>query len=159
MFNNEKIRELQKEVNHLRLIVGEYTKMTQGFEKEQGKIINNVELSLIGFHKEITDRYFDTLERILKVHTESSLISALANQIGKKDLDNLKSSLLQPFLEAKWEKEKEEKGQRIVNKGVLIIEERNSLHNEILQKEKQGEDVGLLKEQLKGFDKVLEMIK
>jgi hypothetical protein len=119
---------------------------------------NEVEARLLLFHKEITDRYFDTLERILKVHTETSLITALANQISPKTMADLKSSLLQPFLETKWKSEREEKGQKIVNAGEQIISEYDTLHTQMLQDEKQGKDISKTKLQLDVYKNLIERL-
>jgi len=82
-------------------------------------------------------------------------VAALGNE---KDLNNLKSSLLQPFLQNKWAKDKEQKGQKILNKGVAIIEARDKLHDEILVKERSGADVSKEKIQLETMDKILSEI-
>jgi len=118
----------------------------------------DVQRELVKFHKELTDRYFDTLERILRVHSESSLVTALAHQVNEKDLNNLKSSLLQPFLEAKWAKDKQEKGQNILNKGEVIIAEWERLHEEIITKERNGADVSKEKIQWAVLDKIVSEI-
>ena len=134
------------------------TDLKKHVENEIEKLKIEVSRQLVEFHKEITDKYFYTLEKILRVHTESSIVTALAHQVNEKDLNNLKSSLLQPFLQAKWDNDKAEKGQKILNKGVAIVEERTRLHNEILALERQGMNVNNKKERLAAFDWMLSEI-
>lgn len=119
------------------------------------KFNNDVEKRLLEFHKEITDKYFSTLEKILRVHTESSIITALAHNIDQRNLDNLKSSLLKPFLEAKWETEKQEKGERIINAGAQIIDEYDKLYKEMLEMEKKGEDISKVKVQVDTYANII----
>ena len=162
MFNSKEIKELTSSLDNLMQDFSQFAKenilLKSKIKETQDQIermeINN-ERTLVGFHKEITDRYFDTLEKILRVHTESSIVTALAHQINEKDLNNLKSSLMQPFLEAKWASDKAERGQKIANNGVAIIEERKRLHDEILSSERQGLNVDKEKERLVTFDWVL----
>ena len=162
MFNRKKVTMLKMSIDNLihdcaRLSI-EQISLKGSFNDFQNQIerlkIDN-ERTLVEFHKEITDKYFDTLEKILRVHTESSIVTALAHQINEKDLNNLKSSLMQPFLEAKWASDKNERGQKIVNQGVAIIEERKRLHDEILLSERQGLNVEKEKERLVAFDWIL----
>src|SRR3990167_1646658 len=165
MFNSKEIKKLTDSLDNLRQDFSQLAKenilLKSKIKETQDNIermeINN-ERTLVGFHKEITDRYFDTLEKILRVHTESSIVTALAHQVNEKDLNNLKSSLLQPFLQAKWDNDKAEKGQKILNKGVAIVEERTRLHNEILALERQGMNVNNKKERLAAFDWMLSEI-
>lgn len=116
---------------------------------------NEVEARLLSFHKEITDRYFSTLEKILRVHTESSIITSLAHNIDQRTLDNLKSSLMQPFLEAKWKADKEEKGEKIEGAGEQIINEFSRLRNQMLEMERKGEDIGKIKIQVEVYESIL----
>jgi len=78
---------------------------------------------------------------------------------SQKQFDDFKAKTLQPLLEAKWEQDKIKQGEKVLNKGAEIINERNRLHGEILVKERQGENVEKLKEQLKAFDWIVEEIK
>ncbi len=116
---------------------------------------NEVEKKLIEFHKEITDKYFSTLEKILRVHTESSIVTALAHNIDQRTLDNLKSSLLQPFLEAKWKADKEQKGEKIEKASEQIFSEFSKLHDEMLQMEKRGEDISKIKIQVNTYEDII----
>lgn len=166
MFNKklqERIEELEQKNKCLEEAFAEleqkFRNLDGDLNKDLGRFNNTFDKRLVEFSKEITDKYFSTLERILRVHTESSLVTALAHQVNQKDLNNLKSSLMQPFLEARWENEKKEDGKKIINKGEKIIEERNRLYADMLQREKQGENIDKIKEQLKGFDWILGEIK
>lgn len=170
MFGIEKLKEelnkLGREVSNLHDMCLEIKNRQDRIEESQRlntETVNNqievlkigVQKDLVEFHKELTDRYFDTLERILRVHSESSLVTALAHQVNEKDLNNLKSSLLQPFLEAKWAKDRQEKGQGIINKGEEIIKEWERLHEEIITKERGGFDFSKEKIQWDVLDKIV----
>ena len=97
------------------------------------------------FHKEITDKYFATLERILKVHSETSLITALAHQVNQKDLNNLRTTLLKPFIEEKWRQEEISKGEKtddnIKSFGQKLVIMRKELHEEMLRNERAGKNI------------------
>ena len=97
-----------------------------------------------------------------KIEEQQALIDSLLLSIisvKNEDLSNLKALLTQPLLEKKWAKQKQEDGQKIVNKGIQVIEKRNALHNEILKLEREGRNVDLAKEQLKAYDEIIEMIR
>lgn|SRR3990167_2338586 len=165
MFYKKEIKELTEKLEKLNKDFSQIVKQNMLLDDEIRKTQNDMERlkidnerALVEFHKEITDRYFDTLEKILRVHTESSIVTALAHQINEKDLNNLKSSLMQPFLEAKWSSDKADRGQKIVNQGVAIIEERKRLHDEMLTSERQGLNVDKEKEQIKAFDWILSIL-
>lgn len=104
---------------------------------------------------EITTKFFDTLDKIFRTSKEISLISTLANQVNGKDMANLRSQLLQPILEARWREEKNKKGERIINKGAEIIEKRDKLHKDIIDKERRGERVDNLKIKLEIYNEIV----
>ncbi len=116
---------------------------------------NNMEARLIEFHKEITNKYFEALEKIFRLNKEVSLINTLANQVSKKDITALNAGLMQPILAARWKEQEEHNGEKIMNKGERVIDKRKSLHEDILMKEKRGIDVKDLKQQLVSLDWVI----
>ncbi len=120
---------------------------------------NANERRLIEFHKEITERYFETLDKIFRFNKEISLIDTLARQTNDKDFALLKSAFMQPVLQARWDDKRKKDGAKILSKGEEIILKQKELHKEILEKEKAGENVALLREQLKAYNQILEMIK
>ena len=160
MFTNKKILELENENKKLRL---EFKIMSDDFSFRlcqqadeiknlrlniENKIIqhtNEIETRLNLFHKEITDKYFATLERILKVHSETSLITALAHQVNQKDLNNLRTTLLKPFIEEKWRQEEISKGEKtddnIKSFGQKLVIMRKELHEEMLRNERAGKNI------------------
>lgn len=118
-----------------------------------------LEKRLLEFHNEVTGRYFDTLEKIFRSNKEISLINALAKQLDDKDFARLKAELMQPLLQARWAEEKRINGQQIVNQGEKVIDRRNKLHDEIIEREKSGEDVKMLKERIQELDWIIKGIK
>jgi hypothetical protein len=163
MFNLEKIEAVSKKNDELRerieILEDANRVLKQEVENTLQKANNELERRLIEFHGEVTERYFDTLEKIFRLNKEISLINTLAGQVKDKDFADLKAQMLQPLLEARWKDKEKSDGEKIVNKGQHIILERKKLHDEMLLEEKQGKDVKDKKEQLKAFDKILEMIK
>jgi len=135
------------------------TELRNEFNLIIGKLENDIEKKLIEFHKEITERYFETLEKIFRLNKEISLINTLAGQVKDKDFADLKAQMMQPLLEARWAEKRKEDGQKIINNGEKIILQRQALHNEMLLMEKKGQDISKMKEQLKVYDAILEEIK
>lgn len=156
MFNNKRISELEIKfndkivllTNHINEINTKLLKLPN-IDIEFNKLKNEIEKRLIEFHKEITDKYFETLEKILRVNSESSLITALAHQVNQKDLSNLRSVLLKPFLEEKWKNEEIQKGfdvdKKLTTLGQQLIKMRKNLYDEMLIKEREGEDINEIK--------------
>ena len=170
MFHNRKISELSKkcgdlenEIEHIKTelirlrerdpeLENEFSNIRQLIDNRIVHHSNEVETRLLQFHKEITDRYFSALEKILRVHSESSLITALAHQVNQKDLTNLRSALLKPFLEEKWRQDEIDKGLRtdenIRVSGQQLVQLYKQLSEEILEKERKGEDFSEIKGKL-----------
>lgn len=134
-----------------------YVRNENDLLKKQASV--NTEERLVIFHKEISDRYFNTLENIFKFNKEIALLDKLASQVSDKDFDGLKAQLMQPLLESRWKEKEISEGQKIVNKGQLILRQKIDLQETIIQEEKQGKDVTKLREQLKAYNKILEAIK
>ena len=156
MFNNEKMQKLENRINEsVNLLTSENKELRFELNRNIIELKNELEGKLVHFHKEITDKYFSTLEKILRVHTESSIVTALAHNIDQKTLDNLKSSLMQPFLEAKWKADKEQKGETLLNNGEQVILEMDRLHKEMLETEKKGEDVSKLKIKVDTYKEII----
>lgn len=109
------------------------------------------------YQRFINQEYYEAIVKILSFNKK--MLCKVNPKINDDEIDKLKFQLEQKALEEKWIKEKQEQGHNIVNKGVLVIDRRKQLHDELLLKEKQGEDVSKLKERLKAFDEILEMIK
>lgn len=105
----------------------------------------------------LNQQFFEAFVKIIKFNKE--MISKYVppqNQNG--ELVKLEKEFEGKALDEKWNKEKELQGKKIINKGIAIIEERNRLHAEILLKEKNKEDVSVLKNRLSGFDWILREI-
>lgn len=131
------------------------------FKDALGNVKNEVDTKLIEFHKQITDKYFQTLEDIFRYNKEISLMNQLAKHIDDKDLAQLKTQLLQPVLEARWAKEKKEKGEAIEKNGEWVIEKRQRLHNQMLQMEKQTKpiaEIEAIKNQIIAFDVIIKKV-
>lgn len=73
----------------------------------------------------------------------------------RKEFESFKSGILKPLLAAKWEYEKAKQGQSVISRGAKIIEERNKLHEDMLAKERTGQDVEKEKIQLATMDKII----
>lgn len=129
------------------------------FARTIDKLKNDVDKKMIDFHREVTEKYFETLEKIFRLNKEISLMTQLAGQVKEKDLNNLQSMMLQPFLEARWDDKKKKEGTAILNKGASVIDKRNALHAQMLQMEKRGESVIAIKEQIKAFDWIISQVR
>lgn len=169
MFNNKKILELGKIRLEFKIMIDdlglrlcrqadEIKNITMNTDNRIIQHTNEIEARLNLFHKEITDKYFATLERILKVHSETSLITALAHQVNQKDLNNLRTTLLKPFLEEKWRQDEITKGnnaeENIKSSGQKLVIMRRDLHDEMLKDEREGKDTA----KFKGKIEILNMI-
>ncbi len=123
------------------------------------EINNKVDDKLLKFHKEISVKYFQSINDIFKWNKEISLIGKLSGQITDKESAKLRESLLEPSLREKWDEEEKAKGNKIVNKGQEVIKKRKALWERMLDMEKQGKDIVNINEQIKAYDDILEMIK
>lgn len=120
-----------------------------------GKIVNDVEKRLIEFHKEIMEKYFQTLEKILHFGKEISVIDSLAHRVNDQDLENLKRTIMQPIIEARYKEEANKVDDRVKSFGNEILNRRKELHETMIKKERQEEDVTNLKEQIALLDWVI----
>lgn len=149
MFGNKK---LKKEINDLRAYINDELYILKK------KLAIDTEERLVQFHKEISDRYFNSLENIFRFNKEVGLIDKLCGSVKDKDFADLKAQLMQPLLESRWKEKEIVDGQRILNKGQEVIQKKNALHNEIIQLEKQGKDVAALKHKLIAYNEVMGII-
>lgn len=142
--NSSDVAKLQAEKETLEARV-ELLKQSVSIE-----ISNFIDKKICEYQKWVNQEYYDVVAKI---------ISVIANDRNNAELKAIQGQLEQKTLEEKWRKEKERQGNAIVNKGVAIIEKREILHNEIIEREKRGENVDKLKERLKAFQEIVEMIK
>ena len=154
---NENTRaELQKDMKDVSCENDLVLKKINILDEKVNKAVSGLEIlvdkKLAEFERQIADKYFDTLEKIFRCNKEISLIQTLSNQVGEKDLAQLKSALLQPVLEAKWDAKKKDNANKIESGGMVIVKRMEELHNEIIVKERGGQDVSKLKEQMKSFE-------
>ena len=166
MFNHglqEKIDGLQEKGNELKIDF-ERTKLELNIklknEREDvdvaiAKFENKFEARLIQFHKEVTEKYFEALEKIFRLNKEVSLINALAGQAKDKDYALMRAQFIKPFLEQRWEEEKSIKGKKIESYGVWIQTERARMHEEMLTMEKQEKNTEAIKERIAAFDSII----
>ena len=183
MFNNEKIKKLEEEINRLESLVKELEGLILNTRNEGDKrfeLINNNSSNFefkIGdrldvfhkgiidrldtFHKEISDKYIKAIENLVQTTKETMLIDTLIKQVNEKDLDNLKRTLIQPILEERWKEEKEKKVKEteevLKSRGQKILEMRNDMYQRFLRLDREGKDTTLLKAQLELLDKILEV--
>lgn len=122
----------------------------------------DIETKLMCFRKEMLDeicgKFFDTLDRIFRTSKEISLITRLIDNNGS-DLGQLRSQLLKPFIEAKHREERIKQGEEIVNKGQKIVETRNKLYEEMIEKQRKGENIFNLKFKIEVYDEIIKMAK
>ena len=121
------------------------------------QVNNAVESKINEYRGWINAEYYNIVSRMLSVLTPLMFVNA--SNKDKEELKKLNEELSQKSLQDKWEKEKQAKGQAIVNKGVKILEMRQAIQATIIAKEKASQYVGDLKEQLKAYDAMLEVIK
>lgn len=160
LFN--RVSELEIEKTNLCALMG-------GLETDINKLkidIGNdkiyIENKFIEFRKEtldeITGKFFDTLDRIFRTSKEISLISTLINTNGA-ELGQLRSQLLRPYVDAKHREERIKQGEEIVNKGQKIIETRNKLYEEMIERQRKGENISNLKTKIEVYDEIIKSIK
>lgn len=159
------IDELNKVVSREHIAVEELRKEVESLKQENIKLHQdnllievNVEKRLALFHKEITDKYFATLQDIFRTNKEISLIDNLAKAIDDKELTKLKTSLMQPLLEAKWKDQEKQKVAQtegnIKSKGEKLVALQKELHDKYLVLNRQEQDTSVIEGQLK----ILELI-
>lgn len=156
---SEEIELIKKDVYELRVFVNSINDRT----KNSVAVLDmqkQVEERLNKFNINITDKYLETLEKNFNIAKEMFLVTTLTNvdKLTKNDFIDMQAKLMQPILEKKWEEDKKHKAKLIETSGHKILNRRNELRNQILDKEKAGENVDKLKEQLKAFDWIMEEI-
>lgn len=153
--------ENEKQTEWLRLRLDSVITLNKAYiniiEKEQERSDEKIK-EITNKLETVSAQYYETVKKILEFNKEVFIKEVFMSNIKDKEFESFRAGLLKPLLEAKWNKEKEEKGDNIINKGVQIIDERNRLYDEILTKERQGENVDKEKEQLKSFDWILETL-
>lgn len=130
-----------------------------GLKKEISLIEVNTEKRLVQFHKEITDKYFSTLQDIFRASKEISLIDSLAKSIDDKELAKLKISLMQPLIDARRLETNKQKAtqaeENLKSKGALLLEERNALHERYLVLNREKKDTLFIEGQLKVLNAII----
>ena len=133
--------------------------LSKALDVEIGRLNNKVEARLIDFHKEVTDRYFGTLERVYRYTKEITLIDQLANSIKDKDLLNLKRMMMAPMIEARkadYEKGIGDKIDEVVKtQGQKLLDLRNALHEEMIVKERKEQPIAGHKAKIELIDKII----
>jgi len=127
--------------------------LEKSFDYKTGEEWKNIlESRLIEFKKEIQDKYYVAMADIFNFNRVMLLESS------DKQLSDLKAKMLEPYIKQKLEKEKEEMGQRVLNRGVEIVDKRNEFHEALIKDEKAGKDISILKAQLEVFDWIIGVI-
>ena len=127
----------------------------ESVKKSIEKAESRVEKRLIAFHKEISDKYFNSLESIFKMSKEIALIDALSDRLKDKDFSDFKAKMMQPFLESRWAEKKKQDAEKIESSGERIISRKKILQDRLLEDERHGRDVTKLKEEIKAFDWII----
>ena len=123
--------------------VKDYIEQKTDRNNEFAAFKNEIEARLLAFHKEITDKYFSSLEKIFRHYREISLIDSMAARMnGDKDLGKLKATLMKPYLQTIYkdaeDKQAGEINENIKTTGHKLLEQRSILHEEMIKKERKG---------------------
>ena len=156
MFGNTELKERVVRLENKFDVVKQ--ELRNEFDLTVGQLENDTDKKLIEFHKEVTERYFETLEKIFRLNKEISLINTLAGSVKDKDFADLKAQMMQPLLEARWEEKKKELGKKVETQGEWVIEERQRLHNEALTLERHNqpiEKIDKVKERIAMLDEII----
>lgn len=123
-----------------------------------GKILNDLnsdrDKKLIELDRRTYEKYYNIVESIFRF---SEFVPVLKNE--QDNLRKLKEEAQEAMLETKWAKERKAEADKIMAKGESIMLERNKLHDEMLIKERRGEPIDKIQEQLKAFDWIIREIK
>ena len=159
MFNKKEIEESKKEIANLqaemyalkRNLSKELSDEISEFKSSIRKDVDSlIEDGLFGIRRDMTDEYYNVLNKLLEFNKTIYMTA------DKKK--NIVDDLEQFLLNQKWDKERNEKGNKIINKGAAIIKARQELYEEILRRERQNEKpekISLLKAKLEGIDEVV----
>jgi len=155
---------LDKKLSELRRqVFSDCNKLNESVDSKIDEKTNNfknyLETRLIEFHKEVSDRYFSSLENILRTNREISLIESLAGHIKKEDLQALETSLLQPVLEQRWKQENKEQVDKVSeiveSKGAKIIERKKYLHEKYLELNRQNKNTSDIEREIAILDWII----
>ena len=150
MFNNKKIKALEKEVFELRdrLIKSQdyILSKVESVEKQNSNINERLDK-----HKLRMNFYNETIADISQDYKD--LFKGIC-------MTDAKAATEQISLELKWKADKLEKGSMIAKKGAEIIDRRKEVYDAMLDaQKKESSAYEGLKEQVKAFDWILEKIK
>lgn len=99
-----------------------------------------VEKRLAEFHKEIIDKYFNSINTFMRWNKEISLVSHLEGK--NPDMTKLKQELMKPYLDDKWRSEKVNNANKINeilnSKGEEIRKKRETTYQEYLKADREG---------------------
>ena len=123
----------------------------------QHNLLVNINKKVVDFKKEVNREYYKALRNIFNLNKR--ILEQAPVDISNAGVEEIRRELSQNLLEAKWAKQKIKEGAKIVNKGVEVIDYRNELHRDMLKREKQGENIEKMREQIKAFDWIIKKVK
>lgn len=118
----------------------------------QVSIDNALNKKFVEYQRWINHEYYEVAEKLINI-----FVGKMKGE--EAELKNIQSKMLSQALEEKWSKERKIKGHEIVNKGEAVILKHEQLKKEIVELEKSGANVDALREQLKAYDSIMEMLK
>lgn len=165
---------LRKKVDNLELRIGDVEIKAKHLEEESDQFAeilrdelrmmlkehkNEVERRLIEFHKEVTDKFFGTIEKIFRWNKEITLIEKLAGNIGNEDFNKLRTALLEPVIKAHQEADFKTKADGITKKvesqGEVLLKLRQQTYDKFIEAERKEQPTEFLKGQLDILDKTI----
>ena len=122
-------------------------------EKEiLGKIKTHIEDKLSLYTEELNQMHYNSISHIIDFNRKS-------NGNGKIDTSKLDEDLKKKTLQLKWQRDKHDKGEKLLSKGAAIIEKRDRLHEEFLRLEREKKPTDRISVILGVYNEILKDIK
>lgn len=120
-------------------------------QRIKDEIMIEVNKQLNIFHKEIADKYFESLANFIRWNKEISLVSLLQGKTGDIELGKVKQELMKPYLDEKYKEDRanqtEKINQLLQTKGEEIRKLKDEKYNEYIKLQREGREFNTIKAQ------------
>ena len=115
------------------------------------EILLGVDKRLIEFHKEVADKYFESLANFIRWNKELALVQYVKDKTGDTELGKIKQELMRPYLDEKYALDRANQADKINNtlqtRGEEIRKLKEEKYNQYIKLQREGMDFIAIKAQ------------
>ena len=108
------------------------------------EILLEVDKRLMEFHKEIADKYFESLANFIRWNKELAIVQYVKDKTGDTELGKIKLELMKPYLDEKYMINRAEQAEKInqtlQSTGELIRKRKQELYDEYIKLQREGKN-------------------